>query len=252
MVEPLVSVIMPVYNAAASLENSVRSVLSQSYTNLELILIDDASTDDSKKIITQLEQKDNRIKYILLDTNSGPGVARNTGIEKASGKYIAFLDSDDRWHPDKLKKQIAFMEGNNYLLTHTWYNTVDKNEKILVEKIAAPEVIRYKQLLKQNVIGNLTAMYNCEALGKVYMPPIRLRQDWGMWLEILKTGVNAYCIPEVLATYRNTANSLSANKWKVLKYNWIILRQYQKLSVPVSAWYFLHFIYFKTFKYLFQ
>lgn len=252
MSSPLVSIIIPVYNAAATISGTVHSVLRQTYPHFEIILVDDASSDNSLECITAIAAQHKAITIITLARNGGPGVARNKGIERAKGKYIAFLDADDRWFPEKLEKQIAFMQAHNYLLTYTWYNTADKNGNIIIKKITSPVSTTYRQLLKQNTIGNLTAIYDCEALGKMYMPELRLRQDWGLWLDILKTGITAYGLQEVLATYRTSGNSLSANKWKVGKYNWIILRKYQKLSVFVSAYYFLHFILHKSKKYLFQ
>ncbi|HET8963069.1 MAG TPA: glycosyltransferase family 2 protein [Chitinophagales bacterium] len=245
-----VSVITPVYNAAKSITKTVKSVLHQTLQSFEIILINDASTDNSLEIITALAQSHAQISIINLQQNGGPGIARNAGIKRAKGKYIAFLDADDTWHPEKLEKQLDFMEANNYLLTYTWYETLQSktnNRKIIL----APASVTYKQLLKNNTIGNLTAIYNAETLGKVYMPELRLRQDWGLWLTILKTGITGYCLPEILATYHTSGNSLSANKWKVAKYNWQILRNYQQLSLFASIWYFIHFLFFKTKKYFF-
>ncbi|MFZ1610896.1 MAG: glycosyltransferase family 2 protein [Chitinophagales bacterium] len=245
-----VSVIIPVYNAAISIAKTVDSVLYQTLQSFEIILINDASTDNSLEIITALAQQHTQISIINLQQNGGPGIARNAGIKKAIGKYIAFLDADDTWHSLKLEKQVAFMEANNHLLTYTWYETLQTkthNKKIIL----APASVTYKQLLKHNTIGNLTAMYNSESLGKVYMPELRMRQDWGLWLKILQSGITGYCLPEILATYHTSENSLSANKWKVAKYNWQILRNYQQLSLFACMWYFIHFLFFKTKKYFF-
>nr|MBP7400333.1 glycosyltransferase family 2 protein [Chitinophagales bacterium] len=153
-----VSVIIPVYNAAISIAKTVDSVLYQTLQSFEIILINDASTDNSLEIITALAQQHAQISIINLQQNGGPGIARNAGIKKAIGKYIAFLDADDTWHSLKLEKQVAFMEANNHLLTYTWYETLQTkthNKKIIL----APASVTYKQLLKHNTIGNLTAMY---------------------------------------------------------------------------------------------
>lgn len=242
-----VSVIIPVYNAERSIGKTVDSVLHQTFQSFEILLVNDASTDNSQKILDDLSKNHPQIACIHLQKNGGPGIARNTGIERARGKFIAFLDADDTWHPDKLERQVAFMESNHYPLTYTWYEAVGNYGK--KKTIKAPDTVTYRQLLKHNTIGNLTAIYDAEALGKVYMPELRLRQDWGLWLQILSTGITGHCLPEILATYHTSGGSLSANKWKAARYNWQILRNYQRLSLFTSLWYFLHFIFFKLKKY---
>lgn len=250
MAEPLVSVIMPVYNSERFLEDAIRSVINQIYINWELWLVDDNSTDNSKKLITNFTTIDNRIKSIFLTKNSGTAIARNTAIARSTGKYIAFLDSDDIWLPEKLSKQISFMEVNGHSFTYTWYSVMDENGMDLKQTIKAPATVTYKQLLKNNTIGCLTAVYNSDKLGKMLMPDIRKRQDYGLWLNILKTNVVGYGIKEPLAIYRTGISSLSNKKTNVLKYNWILLRKYQHLSFFLSLFYFLCFLYNKSIKYL--
>ena len=250
MVEPLVSIIMPVYNSERFLEDAIRSVINQIYLNWELWLIDDNSSDNSKQIISNFTAIDKRIKSILLTVNSGAAIARNTAITRSEGKYIAFLDADDIWLPEKLLNQINFMEMNERSFTFTSYAIMDENGKDLKRTIAAPETVRYKQLLKNNTIGCLTAVYNSEKLGKMLMPEIRKRQDYGLWLNILKKGVIGYGLQETLAMYRTGDTSLSNKKTNVLKYNWILLRKHQHLSFFVSLYYFIFFLFNKTLKYL--
>ena len=250
MVEPLVSIIMPVYNSERFLEDAIRSVINQIYLNWELWLIDDNSSDNSKQIISNFTAIDKRIKSILLTVNSGAAIARNTAITRSEGKYIAFLDADDIWLPEKLLNQINFMEMNERSFTFTSYAIMDENGKDLKRTIAAPETVRYKQLLKNNTLGCLTAVYNSEKLGKMLMPEIRKRQDYGLWLNILKKGVIGYGLQETLAMYRTGDTSLSNKKMNVLKYNWILLRKHQHLSFFVSLYYFIFFLFNKTLKYL--
>jgi glycosyltransferase involved in cell wall biosynthesis len=243
----LVSIITPSYNSSKFISQTIESVLAQTYQDWEMIIVDDASPDNSNKIIEKYIQKDTRIKLIKLKKNSGPAVARNTAIEEASGRFIAFLDADDLWLPEKLEKQINFMERNNYFLTYSSYNLISENNKNLNKTIIAPKKINYHMLLKSNKIGCLTAIYNAEELGKIYMPLINKRQDYGLWLKILKKIDYAYGIEEVLATYRILNNSISSNKINLLKYNYRLFREHEKLSVQKSIYYLLNNIFYKLF-----
>lgn len=246
----LVSIIMPVFNSEKYLSDAVNSIIAQTYNNWELMLIDDNSSDKSVHIAKQFEAIDSRIHVIFLNSNSGAAVARNTGIAIATGKYIAFLDADDLWMPDKLDHQVHFMENSGIALSCTWYKTIAADGTDLNSIVKAGPHINYKQLLKNNTIGCLTAMYNVAVCGKQLMPLIRKRQDYGLWLNILKKGHTAACIPSVLAAYRTGANSLSQNKLGVLKYNWELLRKHQNLSFLASAYYFCCYLWNKSFKYL--
>lgn len=250
MTNPLVSIIMPVYNSEKVLKAAIDSVLQQTYANWELIIVDDKSTDQSLAIIQTYTAQKTNIILIEQAENSGAAISRNKGIAKAKGKYIAFLDADDIWLPEKLALQIAFMEKNQSALTCTYYSTMQQDGTPFKSIIKAPDRITYHQLLKNNTIGCLTAVYNVEICGKQYMPEIRKRQDYGLWLNILRAGYIAETIPLVLAQYRFGADSLSQNKWKVLGYNWELLRKHQQLSVFKSLYYFTCFLWNKTFKYL--
>ncbi len=241
---------MPIYNSEKYLVDAVNSVIAQTYSTWELILIDDNSTDGSKNIIAQYASDEPRVKSIYLSTNSGAAVARNEGITSADGKYIAFLDADDLWLPEKLEHQVHFMENSGVALSCTWYKTISAEGNDLGSILKAQPRITYKQLLKNNTIGCLTAMYNVSVCGKQFMPLIRKRQDYGLWLNILKPGHQAACIPQVLAAYRVGADSLSNNKLGVLKYNWEILRKHQGLSLVPSLYYFSCYLWHKTIKYL--
>lgn len=245
----LVSIIMPNYNSAQFIEETITSVLSQTYENWELILVDDLSSDDSINIIESLISQDKRIKLIKLRQNSGPAIARNCAIEEATGRYIAFLDSDDLWHPRKLSKQISFMKEHDIALSYTGYHRIEEENGGIIDQIHVPEKVEYSELLKQNIIGCLTAMYDTQKLGKVYMPDISKRQDFGLWLNILKKVPYAYGIDEPLAYYRVRTASVSSNKILASKYNWKLYREVEKLPLHKALYYFGWYTYKSILKY---
>lgn len=250
MNEPLVSIITPVFNSEKYLSLTIDSVLKQTYQNWELWLINDCSADKSFEIMQSFAAKDHRIHSISLEKNSGPAVARNTGIEKAQGRYIAFLDADDIWKPEKLSVQIPFMHENNYALSYSHYEVMDQNSKLTGRTIFCPPTITYKKLLIENQIGCLTGVYDTEITGKVFMPLIYKRQDYGLWLNILRTGITGHGIQQSLANYRKYSTSLSGNKLGVLKYNWLLLRKYQEMNFLQSAYYFFRFLFHKGIKFI--
>ncbi|MGJ8581707.1 MAG: glycosyltransferase family 2 protein [Psychromonas sp.] len=224
----IISIIMPSFNSAKTLSQSISSTLEQTYPNWELLITDDASTDNSTDVINHFVKKDERIKLFTLDKNSGAGAARNHSIQHAKGRFIAFLDADDIWLPTKLEKQIKFMLDNKYALTYSAYQKFDSDSDLGV--INPPLEVSYNQLLYSNVIGCLTAIYDTEYIGKKYMPLIRKRQDMGLWLTILKMVPKAYCLNEVLAKYR-VDSGMTQNKLLVLKYQWQFYREVVGLNV---------------------
>ena len=203
-----------------------------------MIIVDDCSTDDSVKRVEEMAADDERIRLIRLDKNSGPAVARNRGIEEAKGRYIAFLDSDDRWLPNKLQRQIDFMKEHDAALSYTGYWQIDELTGERRHRVHVPERIDYHELLKQNVIGCLTAMYDTRKVGKRYMPLIRKRQDFGLWLQILKRIPHAYGLDDALAEYRVRKGSISSNKIKSSLYNWKLYRHIEGLPVHRAIYYF--------------
>ncbi|MED5526641.1 MAG: glycosyltransferase family 2 protein [Pseudomonadota bacterium] len=233
---PLVSVIMPSYNSEITIKDSVQSVINQSYDNWELLITDDCSSDDTLRIIQELAQKDKRINFFSLPENGGAGKARNNSISEAKGRFIAFLDADDIWFPDKLEHQIDFMLKNDVALSYTGYQKFDSRGEQGV--IKPPISITYKKLLYGNVIGCLTAIYDTAKVGKRFMPLIRKRQDMALWLDILKDVGFAQALPDVYAKYR-TDTGMTVNKWKVLSYQWQLYRNVLKISFPNSLKYFL-------------
>ncbi|WP_416445589.1 glycosyltransferase family 2 protein [Leeuwenhoekiella sp. A16] len=235
MSKPLVSVITPLYNGATFLKDAVQSVLAQSYENWELIIIDDASTDESYLVAQALAESDNRITVKKLSENLGAGNARNQGLAVAKGDYIAFLDADDIWKFSKLEKQIKFMKEHDALICYSDYDFIAEDGTSLHRKIEALPKIDFTKLLKANYIGNLTAIYNASVLGKEYFSDLRVRQDWGMWLKLIQKAGYAYGISESLATYRVRKGSISANKWNMLKYNFKVYNEVLNFSFLKST-----------------
>ncbi len=226
----LVSIITPVYNSQNFLSQCIESVLSQTYKDWEMILVDDCSLDDSRKVILNYVKEDNRIKYIRLDKNGGAGVARNKAIEASKGKYLAFLDSDDFWHKDKLKKQITFLKTNNVGAVFSQYYIFNSKIEQPTHLIKSPKKADFNTMQKNDYIGFLTFLIDTEKTGKPLMPTIRRRQDWAFKLIIFKLGIKAYGIQEPLAYYRVGNQSLSSNKIKLLRYNFAVFRDILEYS----------------------
>lgn len=237
--DDLVSIIMPTFNSIKTVKDSIKSVLEQSYLNWELLITDDCSTDGTYEYILSLD--DERIRVFRNKINSGAGASRNISIKNAKGRYIAFLDSDDLWHKDKLYIQISFMKSKNLGLCYSGYQKIGMNGA-LGKKIQPPEFVNYHQLMKSNVIGCLTAVYDQNIVGKVFMPTIRKRQDMALWLKILETIDYAECAPGILAYYREGHESLSSNKIKILSSQWSFYRKYMKLNLYQAIYYFSFYV----------
>lgn len=235
-----VSIITPVYNCRNYLKATIESALAQTYTNWELLMVDDCSTDGSADVARHYRDKDPRIKLFTLAKNSGAAVARNHAISASTGRYIAFLDSDDVWTPDKLSRQLAFMQQNDYLLTYTAYSQIDEHGRILGD-IRVPMHVSYHQLLKTNVIGCFTAIYDTKYFGKIKMPLIRKRQDFGLWLRLLKKIDYAHGMQEPLGSYRLRSDSVSSNKRQAAVHNWTLYREVENLSFVYSLYCFAHY-----------
>ncbi|WP_090399979.1 glycosyltransferase family 2 protein [Natribacillus halophilus] len=246
---PLISIITPSYNSETYIPHAIRSVQAQTYTNWEMIITDDCSTDGTVATV-QPFLKDERIKLIELAENSGPGVARNTSIEQAGGRYLAFLDADDQWLPEKLEKQLRFMQEGRIAFSFTSYMKIKKDGTDTGTIVSVPEKVDYGQLLKQNVIGCLTVMLDREKLGEVKMNPMRTRQDFALWLSLCRQGWSAHGFQEALAKYRVVEHSISSNKITMAKNNWRMYRDIEQLSLPRSLWYFLHYVILSSKKYM--
>ncbi|CDD16775.1 putative uncharacterized protein [Clostridium sp. CAG:798] len=240
MQEELVSIIVPVYNAEKFLRETIKTVQEQTYKEWELLFVDDCSKDNSINIINEAIKKDCRIKLIELQQNSGAAIARNTGIEKAKGKYIAFLDADDLWDNKKLEKQIAFMRENDYEFTFTGYEFAGEDGVGNGKVVRVPQKLTYKQALKNTTISTITVILDVNKLEKnlIKMPNVRRGQDTATWWKILKTGVIAYGLDENLSIYRRSANSLSSNKLTALKRTWNLYRNVERLNLLYSLYNF--------------
>ena len=250
IMDNIVSIITPLYNSETLIEQTIESVLRQTYKDWELIVIDDASSDGSAKIAESFATNDERIKLIKLDSNKGPAAARNRGIKEASGRYIAFLDSDDLWYEEKLYKQLKFMKKNSYAFTYTGFEKINEVGKVIGTAFPYKEEVCYYDLLKSNHIGCLTAMIDLKILGhKMYMPDIQKRQDQGLWLDILKRIDKAYCLNKVLGKYRIRKDSISINKITNIKFQWQLYRELEKLNIIQSFYYMLCYAFYGIRKY---
>ncbi|WP_455626471.1 glycosyltransferase family 2 protein [Parabacteroides sp.] len=214
----IVSIITPSYNSSPFIAQTIESILSQTYTNWELLITDDCSTDDTCEIVACYQQRDPRVKLFRLERNSGAGIARNHSLQMAKGRYIAFCDSDDRWYPEKLEKQLAFMEEKGCVLSYTSYMTCDGNG-VIRGIVVCDHRVDYRSLKRDDGIGCLTAIYDSSLYGKIYLPNLRKRQDWGLWLKIMEKCKVAYGMKEPLAIYRIHPNSISRNKFSLIGYN---------------------------------
>lgn len=244
---PLISIITPCYNAGLFIEETILSVLAQTYQNFEMIIIDDCSTDNSVAIIEKYILQEARIKLLSNEHNIGVAKSRNKGINTSSGNYIALLDSDDIWFPMKLEKQIQFMLDKNILMSYSAYNTIDTDNNV-IGYFPVREKTTYSDLLRTSNIGTLTMIYDVKQLGKLYFEDIG-HEDYLLKLHILKKIPYAEGLSEVLASYRIADNSVSSNKFKAALWQWKIYRDIEKISLFKSVYYFLHYAYHGIFKY---
>jgi len=241
--QPLVTIITPMYNSEKFILKTINSVVNQTYSNWELLLIDDGSTDNTIKIVEDFKQKYSNITLLQNPTNLGAAQSRNKGILEAKGDYIAFLDADDLWKPNKLDLQIQFMQTHNCDVSFSSYEQIDENGKPLNKLVQAIPKLTYNKYLKTNYIGNLTGMYNAKTLGKITSPDLRKRQDWLLWLAaIKKSDKPALGIQESLAYYRVRQNSMSSNKIEMLKYNYLVYKKGLGFSTIKSLYRMLIFI----------
>ena len=248
MMKGLVSIITPTYNCGRFIGETIDSVLAQTYSNWEMIIVDDRSTDDTEAVVRKYMEQDNRIKYTLLDVNSGAAVARTKAMKLAEGQYMAFLDSDDLWTPDKLERQLKFMTENGYAFSCTAYEQIDEESNPLDRVIKTIEKTDYNRLLLDCPVGNSTVMYDVSKMGKFEVPNIRKRNDDALWLQMLKKEKYIWGMEDVLMKYRIRTNSLSNNKLKVIKYHWILYREIEHLNVFKSLFHIGYWCLIKVLK----
>ena len=235
-----VSVIVPVYNTKKYVKDCLDSIINQTYKNLEIIVINDKSTDSSMKIVKKY--KDKRIKIINLKKNSGVAIARNTGIDLSTGDYICFLDSDDFWNLKKIEIQVKLMNDNNYEFLYGDYEYLKPNGKR--HRVVVPKTITYKEALKNTTIFTSTVMFNMKKLSKedIYMPNLRRGQDTACWWQVLKKGITAHGINEVLSVYRVGNKSISSNKFTAIIRTWKIYKR-ENIFIIKRLFYFSCYIY---------
>jgi len=234
----LVSIIMPCYNMEHYVARSIASVQAQTYPRWELLVADDGSTDKSREIITKLAQQDPRIRPVFLEKNGGIAAARNAALERAAGRYLAFLDSDDLWEPEKLAVQLAFMEERDAAFTYSAYHRVDENLTYLNTK-KVPAQLSYRELLQKNEIGCLSVVIDRQSTGDFQMPDMR-HEDYATWLSLLRTtGLTAYGIQTPLARYVVRGGSTSRNKWRSMTWVYHIYTKQEGLPPATAALYLL-------------
>jgi len=230
----LVSIITPTYNSEQFISDAIKSVQSQTYSDWEMIIVDDCSKDKTVDIIQNFMEDDHRIHLIQLNKNSGAGIARNNAINVSKGRYIAFLDSDDLWLPEKWSKQIEVMQAQSVPFTFSFYVCMKEKVNLLNKRIEAPLNLSYRQLFFCNFVGNLTGIYDTDYFGKIAISSIRKRQDWMVWLTVLKKLKVASPVAESLALYRVRQDSISASKFSLLKHNYAVYRKFHRFNVIVS------------------
>lgn len=246
----LVSIITPVYKCEDYIARTLNSVLAQTYTEWEMLLVDDCSPDGSADIIRSYAEKEPRFKYIKLKDNSGAAIARNVGLEHAKGRYIAYLDADDIWLPEKLERQIHFMEEHNVQFSCCDYEKIEADDTPLNKIVHMPKTITYNQLLSNTIIQTVGVIVDLEKVDRklLVMPNVRRGQDSATWLQMLRNGVKFIGQNEVLAQYRRVPQSLSANKFSALKRTWYLYRGVEHLSFPKAVFCLIGWAYHASIK----
>lgn len=236
--DKLVSIIVPVYNAGNFIERTVASVKAQTYQKWELLLVDDRSADDSRQKIERLAAEDaERIRVLVQECNKGAAAARNAGLEAAKGRYIAFLDADDIWMPQKLELELAFLESKKAAFVFTAYEFGDEAGEGTGKIVHVPSSLTYRQALSRTVIFTSTVLFDSEKIGRelIRMPQVK-SEDSATWWKILREGFTAYGLDQVLAVYRRPRASLSSNKVEAVRRIWNLYRNQEELSLPYSLY----------------
>lgn len=230
--ENLVSIIMPSYNSAEWIQETIESVQSQTYSNWELLITDDASTDNTVQLIQEFQKADNRINLFISRVNRGAGKSRNNSLQHAHGRFIAYLDSDDIWSPNKLERQLAFMSKNHVCMCYTDYDLVGENGEYR-RTVHVQKSVTYDGFLKRPLSCSHTIVFDTNVVDKalLVMPDVRRGQDSATWLQVLKTGITGYALCESLAKYRRHEGSLSSNKLKAIKRTWYLYREIEHLPL---------------------
>lgn len=246
----MVSIITPSWNSEKYIEATIRSVQAQTYQNWEMIIVDDCSTDGTVEIVEGICKEDSRIKLLQQDVNGGAGKARTRAMQNAEGRYIAYLDADDIWKPDKLEKQVKFMQEKQCAFSCTSYEVINDAGEPLNKLVHMLPKVDYVGFLTNNLLQTVGIMVDISAVDRkcLVMPDIRRRQDAATWLQILKAGHECYGLDEILAEYRRAENSLSSNKLKAIKGVWALYRDIEHLSLPFSCYCFVRYAFLAVWK----
>lgn len=230
----MVSIITPAFNSDKYIAETIRSVQDQTYQNWEMIIVDDCSTDKTAEIISSFQENDHRIKYFYNPTNKGSALSRNIALQKAKGRWIAFLDSDDLWHKDKLEKQIEFMTKNDFHFSYTNYCEIDENSKENGILISGPKIITDKLMTAYCWPGCLTVMYNAHEIGLMQSVDIKINEEYSLWIKISKS-FNCYLLEENLAKYRRHSKSLTSQSYlKLIKWHYLMFRKSENKNIMMS------------------
>ncbi len=244
----MVSIITPTFNSERFISETILSVQAQTYQDWEMIIVDDCSTDKTAEIVASFQEKDSRIKYFYNSTNKGSALSRNLALQKAKGKWIAFLDSDDLWHPEKLEKQIEFMERNDYHFSYTNYCEIDENSKEKGILITGPKVITDKLMKAYCWPGCLTVMYDAEEVGIMQTVDIKINEEYALWIKIARK-TKCYLLGENLAKYRRHNNSLTSQSYfKLIKWHYLMFRKSENRNAVSSVILTLGNLIFGTYK----
>lgn len=241
MIQGLVSIITPLYNGEKFVGQTIESVISQTYTNWEMLIINDGSKDNSEQVVLEYVKNEPRIKYIK-QPNGGSASARNNGIRNCSGQYIALLDADDLWEPTFLADQITFMKQHDAIVVHASYKRINEDGKETLRPLIAKKVVSIKNMQMTNHIACLTGLYDSTKYGKIYLKEElkSIRDDYAYWLDIVKLGGCSYGNQKVLASYRVMSNSTTGKKTKLIKAQYFFYRNYQGFGHIKSALYTIY------------
>lgn len=249
--DPGVVIVMPLHNGADTLTSSILSVVSQTYTDWDLWVIDDMSTDHSADMVREWARGDSRIHLHSLTSNVGPGQARNVGaiVGRRGHKYVAFIDDDDLWAPEKLARQVKFMEATGAAFSFSSYRRISLDGKQISKAIPVPDRLSYHDLLAKCPVATPSVMLNAEAVGIVDFPAARLGEDLRYWLNLTKQGIEGRGIQDDLVYVRRGGETISSNKLQMISIRWNILRNAEGLSLPLAGYYFLQYAYRSLVKY---
>lgn len=245
-----VTVVTPSWNSEKYIQETIKSVQAQTYQNWEMIIVDDCSTDKTIEIIESIAKVDPRVQVLRQDKNSGAGAARTRSMQNATGRFIAYLDADDIWKPDKLEKQVQFMKEKNCGFSCTSYEVINDAGEPLCKYVRMLPKVDYVGFLTNNLLQTVGIMVDTDKVDKKYlvMPDIRRRQDAATWLQVLKAGYDCYGLDEILAEYRRTVGSLSSNKFKAIKGIWKLYRDIEHLSFLFSSYCFIRYAFLAVWK----